>query len=84
MAVVSLTFADESIQSVRALLRSFSFSYPVLETALGISEKSQFFISLWQAVFFIFNTKKIFVHEQFAQQLPLPGGSEEATFNRKL
>jgi len=46
VAVVSLTFADESIQSVRALLRSFSFSYPVLETALGISEKSQFFISL--------------------------------------
>lgn len=46
--------------------------------------KSHSFSFLYDKLFFIFNTKKIFVHEQFAQQLPLPGGSEEATFNRKL
>lgn len=52
VAVASLTFTNESIHSTHTLICSLHFSYPALETALGISEKSQFLISFWQAVFY--------------------------------
>ena len=68
---------------MQALLCSLNFSYPVLETALGISKRSQIFVSSWQAVFYL-KSKEIFVHEKSAQQLPIPDSSEEAMFNVKL
>lgn len=84
VAIPSLTFTNTSIQLMQALKCSLRFSYPVLETALGISKRSQIFISLWQAVFYFKQQEDLFVHEKFAQQLPIPGSSEEAMFNVKL
>lgn len=52
VAVALQTFNNESIHSTHTLTCSLRFSYPALETALGISEKSQFLISFWQAVFY--------------------------------
>lgn len=44
--------SNTNIQLIQAFKCSLSSSYPVLETALGISKRSQIFISLWQAVFY--------------------------------
>lgn len=44
VALPFLAFTNTSIQLMQALNSSLSFSYPILETALGISKRSQVFI----------------------------------------
>lgn len=48
----SYSLSKTSSQLMQAFKCSPSFSYPVLETTLGICKRSQIFISLWQGVFY--------------------------------
>lgn len=82
VAIPSLVFTNISIQLMQALNSSLNFSYPVLETAFRISKCPRFSF-VYDKLVFILNSKKVFVHEKLAQQLPIPSRSEEAMFRVK-